>query len=489
MSSSDRNWFDESAAVMLLMTALAKLYSSGGNSRVLQIQDKLLHVGYRPLLIAAALIEVTVALFLLGNRSELRRSLLLLWLSANFLCYHLGNFILGYHTGCSLPALLFRPGAERLGLTLKPQQFGDFNGHRVPFQLTQECLLELPNWGFWSVFRFRVDLRVRTPFLVMGEPDLQLPGLDPKIDGVLGWPILRHTIVQLDASHHKVQFLSAVPKQTKHWLQFSVSNKAAGESPYAWSWHYPLARRIVADSGLLELELPDPRGGNQALLIDTGDSEGISVQLSQEKWREWKAAHSSQATALSSSFTADGVVTVRESGWADVLNLGPLNLKGVSVGQASFATNHIATLSFEALKHIDLIIDGRRGRAYLRPLTTPERRNALDGPTALFAPRDLRESDLVAHVLDTSAAFASGIRNGDLLLKIDGRNIADWRARPGEKWRVKSSDSSLWRASNEPAATTVEMTLRRHGDTFETMVAAEGIGIISFPSKRTLEGK
>jgi hypothetical protein len=82
---------------MLLVTAVAKLFASGGHSRVFQVHDELLQIGYRPLLIAVGLVEIGAAYFLFKSRSELRRSLILLWLSTNFLCYHLGNYLLGFH--------------------------------------------------------------------------------------------------------------------------------------------------------------------------------------------------------------------------------------------------------------------------------------------------------------------------------------------------------------------------------------------------------
>ncbi|HEV2395164.1 MAG TPA: hypothetical protein VG146_22665 [Verrucomicrobiae bacterium] len=83
---------------MLLLTALAKLYSAGGGARILQIQDQLLHLGYRRVMVLAALFELATAALLVWNRSDLRRSLMLLWLSSNLIAYHLGNFLLGVHT-------------------------------------------------------------------------------------------------------------------------------------------------------------------------------------------------------------------------------------------------------------------------------------------------------------------------------------------------------------------------------------------------------
>lgn len=95
MNARDENWFFKTAAVTLILTALAKLYSSTGAAKVLMVQDQLLHLGYRPLLIAVAVIEIAVALFLLKSRHETRRALALLWLSGNFLFYHFGNTLIG----------------------------------------------------------------------------------------------------------------------------------------------------------------------------------------------------------------------------------------------------------------------------------------------------------------------------------------------------------------------------------------------------------
>ena len=97
MKLEDENWFFKSAAALLVVTAAAKLYSAGGGARILRIRDALLHIGYRPLMLLAALLEIAIAVFLLRSRSELKRSLVLLWLSTNFLLYHLGSYLIGVH--------------------------------------------------------------------------------------------------------------------------------------------------------------------------------------------------------------------------------------------------------------------------------------------------------------------------------------------------------------------------------------------------------
>ncbi len=117
MKLKDECWFFKSAAALLVVTAFAKLYSAGGSARILRIRDALLHVGYRPLMVLAALLEITIPVFLLRSRSELRRALALLWLSANFIIYHFGNYLIGVHLCPCLGQL-----ADRLPL---PRGLGD----------------------------------------------------------------------------------------------------------------------------------------------------------------------------------------------------------------------------------------------------------------------------------------------------------------------------------------------------------------------------
>ncbi len=95
--SRSNEWFFNVSVVMLVVTALAKLYSAAGSARILQVRDPLLHLGYRPVMILAALLEITAAVFLFRSRSESRRSLVLFWLSANFIWYHVGVHLLGVH--------------------------------------------------------------------------------------------------------------------------------------------------------------------------------------------------------------------------------------------------------------------------------------------------------------------------------------------------------------------------------------------------------
>lgn len=88
-------FFYWSAAVLLLFTAAAKLYSITGHARLLSLTDSFMHVSHRMVMVAAAVAEVAVASLLLFGRRPLMPALALLWLSGNFILYRIGSAAMG----------------------------------------------------------------------------------------------------------------------------------------------------------------------------------------------------------------------------------------------------------------------------------------------------------------------------------------------------------------------------------------------------------
>ena len=84
-----------SSAIILLLTAVAKLYSASGTSRILTYPDPLLAIKYKPLMLIAALCELAVAAVVLHSRNDKLKYLSLLWISLNFALYHIGYAVLG----------------------------------------------------------------------------------------------------------------------------------------------------------------------------------------------------------------------------------------------------------------------------------------------------------------------------------------------------------------------------------------------------------
>jgi hypothetical protein len=77
-------------AVLLVLTAGAKLFSAAGEGRILAAPDPLLRLSNREVLIGVGLLELAVAAFLLLGRHPQLKHLTLVWLSLNFIVYRVG---------------------------------------------------------------------------------------------------------------------------------------------------------------------------------------------------------------------------------------------------------------------------------------------------------------------------------------------------------------------------------------------------------------
>ena len=77
----------------------------------------------------------------------------------------------------------------------------------------------------------------------------------------------------------------------------------------------------------------------------------------------------------------------------------------------------------------------------------------------------------MARVANLSSASESGVRNGDVLLKLGERDVAMWRTDPGATWHRSYADSPFLTAvTNCPAGAKLELTLNRSGETIKVAV-------------------
>jgi hypothetical protein len=295
-----------------------------------------------------------------------------------------------------------------------------------------------------------------------------------RVDGVVGWPLICKRITRFDAKNGKYEFLRKVPKEATRWATFTV-------------------RTNLAEAGqMLALDVPKNDGSKGVIFIDTGSVGDGGIGLSPQLWHQWQHAHPNVPRGLvrGSGLLSDSL-TVEDRAWASRFSVGALELTDVVLGEVepavlSWAPNEfVATFGFATLKRLDLIVDGDHGLAYLRPLKTPMPPPSFlsGGAPAIFVPRNSHANDLIAHVFDGSPAFEAGIRNGDILLKIGNRDIAQWLANPGEKWCINPQMPipTLMASSNSPAGTKLELTLRRGGQTFKANVLQRAIMIVPLP--------
>ncbi len=259
-------------------------------------------------------------------------------------------------------------------------------------------------------------------------------------DGVLGWPPISENIIRIDSGSRTVAFLPAMPEEASGWTKFRVRPGPT------------LCLEPIGDQG------PKP-----VLVIDTGSDGGAA--LAPNRWREWKRAHSNEPTTLDAFFMPGAGLMVKEQGWAKDLGLGPLLLTDVPVREANVAeislgaTQFAASLGLAALARLGFIVDGKQGVAYLRPKMTPPRPFEHNRLGAAFIPRDSQSDDLVATVVASGPAAEAGIRNGDVLLKLDELDVTNWQRDP-----AVMPLSRFWA---QPPGTRLKLTLKRGKETLQ----------------------
>lgn len=90
MKEKQIRWFIVSAGVIFSVTALAKLVSAAGDARILNLEDPLLGLKNRHVMLGVGALEAGLAGFLLFGRNCWFQLSLTAWMASNFLVYRLG---------------------------------------------------------------------------------------------------------------------------------------------------------------------------------------------------------------------------------------------------------------------------------------------------------------------------------------------------------------------------------------------------------------
>lgn len=334
-----------------------------------------------------------------------------------------------FDTG-SETSILFQPAAEKLGLkiTMPPPDAKALPG-KVFLGVTESCRIQLLGAAFqgqFGVFNFPA-------------------GITPDEDGALSWQWLRGSLLSFDLNRQRVEFVSALPQGIDSWSTLP----------------------IVKENAVLSFTTPDAGGKKLAVLIDTGDQEGIT--LSPAQWRAWRAAHPNAPATLGGYYSPSGGLDFSEVCWADEFDLGPLKLTQVPISGSSSGEKIIlgaaafdASIGLNGLSRMDLVVDGKWGVIYARPENSPARPYNHNRLGAVFLPKDLKSDPLIAHVLPGTPAFEAGIRDGDVLRRVGDDDVTHWRAAGSSLHNI-----NFW---EKPAGTQLDLILQRDGRDFHALV-------------------
>jgi len=96
-----QKYFNYSAIIVLALTALCKLVSISGESRILGVPDPIFSfLTMRQLLLLTSVIELLAAFYLWKGANPMTKSFVVLWLGAVFFSYRVGLWLMHYK-GCA----------------------------------------------------------------------------------------------------------------------------------------------------------------------------------------------------------------------------------------------------------------------------------------------------------------------------------------------------------------------------------------------------
>jgi TPR repeat protein len=338
-----------------------------------------------------------------------------------------------FDTGAS-DSILFRATAERLKLRLSGSpagsraQAGSISGQQTdPLNFT---------YGTWTA---------RLQFGVIDLP----PFAGTAAEGALSWYPLKSKVLRFDATSPNLEIREAVPATALGWPKF----------------------KLRSDTRILGFETGGKDPQHNILYVDTGAEYGVA--LSHLLWEKWAATRTNQPATMTAFSTPAAGMLVKQELWASAIAIGSLVLTDVPVREldaketTAALPDHAATLGLFALRRLNVVVDGANGIVYAQPGEGPVPAYPHNQLGAVFSPRDIQSEPLLAHVAPASPADLAGIRNDDVLLKIDDLDAT--------KWRTDSRVMPLRRFWQCPAGTTYKLTLTRGERPYQATVVLKRI--------------
>jgi len=321
--------------------------------------------------------------------------------------------VFAFDTGTSVSLVLFKQNIKRFNL-----------------DITETKRKEIAH------FDFEIGTsKLKAEALVIDSPPVQ-------VDGLIGWPFLKGKIWAVLWETKTIARIRSVPEQAKSWLQIDL----ATDVPVLAFAHGKQSKNLI--------------------YIDTGDPGGVS--LSATCWKRWLKGHPDAPMTLDAGWSpATGGISVVRQSWTDRLDLGALTIPGATVSQIAYKWPRLeAIVGLEALSHFEVVLDLRESRIYLKRRDGGHLVPEYNRLGATFAPKSLDSVELIAQVLTDSPGYRCGIRDGDILLRVDDVDMTKWRTDP-VIWKRR-----FWYA--EPG-TQYNLELRRGGKRIDLQVTLEEI--------------
>ncbi len=343
-----------------------------------------------------------------------------------------------FDTGAEGP-ILFRQAADRLKLSIKkPPSDVPVEPGKMRLVLTEKCEFRLVEDGTESTLQFAV---------------VDIPShIKPDFDGFLGWGCIKHFMIEMDSSSHRVKIRDTINFDRSEW-------KCLG---------------IRTDLNILVVKTASDDTTQDSFLIDTGSPDGLAVR--KELWQQLTGKEAEQNTTLSAFYFPSIGLVVNKEKWIQDVNFGNLRFHEIPVKMGLEEHSAITKEGIDgivgmwALSCYTWIVDGPAGKIYFREndLKRIPEKYEYNRLGAVFVPEDIQTTDpQLAHVIEGGPAYRAGIRDGDELLRIGAIDITKWRTDPNVL-----PMSRFW---EKPAGTKLDLVLMRNGKKLEITVTLEEI--------------
>ncbi len=251
---------------------------------------------------------------------------------------------------------------------------------------------------------------------IVQVPDEHMSAMyNTHVDGILGMQALNKGVVEINFEKQKFIFYPASEDITKR----KPDNKRTF-----------LVKMLPRGVNAIELPVLTKDGELMPMTLDTGNAGYAATHRdSLERVGIWKEG--AKPTFVGSALIASGAVDEFDTMMSDMTIFGvpvPQSVWGVMDLPSSSADSD-GTIGFEFLKHFNIVIDATRRRVWLDNFTgkTSEPPKADVGLAAYFSERTKRFR--IVHVMPGSPADKAGIKKGDDLLGIDGKELLNMGAR------------------------------------------------------------
>lgn len=228
-------------------------------------------------------------------------------------------------------------------------------------------------------------------------------------DGIMGYSIIKDEIAEINFQKSKFIF---------HPKSFDISKKIPDNKTTF------LLKMLPIGNGSIPIEVVAPNGKRLILSLDTGNAFYATTHRDVlERTLLWSPEK--KPKYMSSSFVASGPVDSWTKKLADMTIFGvkvPTSYWDI-IDLPSSSAEGDGTVGFQFLKNFNVTIDFERRRVWMENFTGKVE-NEPDGQTGVIANyHEGSQRVRVFRVLAESSASAAGIKVGDSILSIDGKEL------------------------------------------------------------------